>query len=146
MKYSRELLVNHAEDNPKWFFADPVLWNMAAAIGDGALEVRSVEEIARYTLRPTAGSRPIPIRENKKEVPLFRSRVQNDGSIHPTLITPANKMNGMIKLLGQRYGYRDDITPYAFRRTFGNTIDSKLRHHGQYSSRTDKGSRTHHDC
>lgn len=104
----------------------PLLQILALAIADDALVgVQSAEDLEKIRVTPGQFARVVPIRESKAEMPIFR-RANPSGSISEDSILTATTLAKYLQQLGERAGYQDRLTPYAFRRGHGNTLDSKI--------------------
>jgi hypothetical protein len=103
---------------------------MAHAIADDVFEdIHSAEQLSHITAQlEHQGSLTrkiaLKMKKDKENMPVHRSLVLPDGSVHPSAMMKANRIIELVKDLGERFGYQGAISPYSFRRGFANTIDS----------------------
>lgn len=101
----------------------PVLHFLAIALADHIfVEQDCPADFEKRYLPSSVNSRPFKIKEEKKGLTLIRKMRKNDYSISDDLLS-AISIGKYIVDMGQRAGYRERITPYAFRRGFANGID-----------------------
>ncbi|KAF2680670.1 hypothetical protein K458DRAFT_256458, partial [Lentithecium fluviatile CBS 122367] len=84
---------------------------------------RGLEGEERF-LEPTAPSRGFLMREDKKILPVCRSL--EGAAVSNTKIVSASSLGTHLKDLGLRCGYKDPVSPYAFRRGFANGIEGNV--------------------
>ncbi|KAF2729022.1 hypothetical protein EJ04DRAFT_448155, partial [Polyplosphaeria fusca] len=121
-----ETITLHEETKPEHAFACPIRTFIAMALADGAFEgPKSVKDFSYRSLPPpTARSKLYRIRADKCKIPVIRAT--QGASIHPSRMLSACILHQHLQKLGQRCGYQDDITSYAFRRGFANGIEGKV--------------------
>ncbi|THV66362.1 hypothetical protein D6D28_08415 [Aureobasidium pullulans] len=99
----------------------PVAHFCALALADGAFQtVASVDD-----LRRVKRGCEVKIKNDMKDVPLLR-RLEKDGQISPHQVFTADSLGHYLRGLGQRAGYLDPLTPYAFRRGHANKLDQAV--------------------
>lgn len=112
------------ELDPAKRFACPVVFFLGLALADEVFQKQDTAQ--HFTLRlmiPTARCRRFRIRDDKRELPIIR--MLEGTAIHPTKILTASALHHVLVDLGQRCGYQETITCYAFRRGFANGIEGK---------------------
>lgn len=67
----------------------------------------------------------VRIKESMRGIPVLR-RLTSGGRISPTLIFTADNPGSYLSGLGDRAGYKESLTAYAFRRAHGNMLDQRV--------------------
>ncbi|TIA51048.1 hypothetical protein D6C77_08997 [Aureobasidium pullulans] len=99
----------------------PVTHFCALAFADGAFQnLRSPEDLNRVKTGAT-----VRIKDSAKHTSVLR-RLDQAGHVSPTLVFGADSLNFYLNGLGERAGYRDNLTAYAFRHGHGNKLDQML--------------------
>ncbi|THX79856.1 hypothetical protein D6D05_04782 [Aureobasidium pullulans] len=99
----------------------PVTHFCALAFADGAFQnLRSPEDLNRVKTGAT-----VRIKDSVKHTSVLR-RLDQAGHVSPTLVFGADSLNFYLNGLGERAGYRDNLTAYAFRRGHGNKLDQMV--------------------
>lgn len=103
----------------------PVTHFMALAIADEALEgVDKPSRLHELRIQNSRNAQSIRIKPSMKDVPILRAS-NSKGAISNVEILTTDNALVMLKGLGQRAGYKENISLYAFRRGFANSIDRK---------------------
>lgn len=101
---------------------------LALAISDKAIEgVQCAQDIANLRFNPRCTARVLRIRREVRDIPILRQAKRGTSLISATKILTAAALTSRLKELGHRAGYVEDLVPYAFRRGYGNTLDSEFR-------------------
>ncbi|KEQ83187.1 hypothetical protein M438DRAFT_336521 [Aureobasidium pullulans EXF-150] len=99
----------------------PVTHFCALAFADGAFQnLRLPEDLNRVKTGAT-----VRIKDSVKHTSVLR-RLDQAGHVSPTLVFGADSLNFYLNGLGERAGYRDNLTAYAFRHGHGNKLDQML--------------------
>ncbi|KAF2727585.1 hypothetical protein EJ04DRAFT_594441, partial [Polyplosphaeria fusca] len=115
----------YEETDPERVHSCPIRTFVALALADEAFEgPQSPSDFSHRSLPSTAISKVYPIRADKLKTPVVRAT--SGTSIHPTRILSASTLHQHLEKIGQRCGYKDNITAYAFRRGFANGIEGKV--------------------
>lgn len=102
----------------------PVAQLLALAIADKALVgINTASDLHKCRVPPGQFSQAVAIRPECEEVPIFR-RTTSSGSVSVDEILTATTLAKYLQQLGERAGYKERLTPYAFRRGHGNVLDS----------------------
>jgi hypothetical protein len=103
----------------------PIRFLLALALADEALDDHNtLGTFERRFIRETANSKCFPIRKDKKNLPILRKVEGNQ--ISSTKIWTASSLVTFLKSLGERCGYQDPVSCYAFRRGFANRIEGNI--------------------
>lgn len=99
----------------------PVVHFCALALADGAFHtVQSADQLQRVKK-----GREVKIKDDMKDVPVLR-RLTPAGHVSMTQVFTADSLGSYLRLLGERAGYMDPLTPYVFRRGHANKLDQMV--------------------
>lgn len=100
---------------------------LTLAIADRAIEgVESSEDLDALRFDPCRSATNLKIRDQARNTPVLRQALPGNGtSVSTNLIMSASALRIRLKDLGHRAGYVEDLVPYAFRRGYGNALDSR---------------------
>ncbi|KAF2736965.1 hypothetical protein EJ04DRAFT_595134 [Polyplosphaeria fusca] len=124
-----EMITLYEETDPGNIFACPVRKFIALALTDEAFKgpkIPSDFSMSHRSIPPTATSTLYQIQADKYKTPVLRRIVQNGKSIYPSRILTASMLFEHLRKLGQRCGYQQNISAYAFQRGFANKIKGKV--------------------
>jgi hypothetical protein len=97
---------------------------MTMALADGVFaDCQSYQDPAAKELPPGSQMYTYRYKPEAKRKPILRS-ICNNGIVSENDILTYNCFNNMIKVVGQRAGYRDRLSIYCFRRGYAVTIES----------------------
>lgn len=101
-----------------------VTYFLALALADEALVgVCQASDLSKITIEPERICKTISIRKDKAHKPVFRAIL--NGKVSEDRILTAQMFTATLRSLGQRAGYKDDLTSYCFRRAVGNKLDGR---------------------
>jgi hypothetical protein len=99
----------------------PVTVFLGLALADDVfVKEKTAQAFATRSIPETTNSMTIPIRKEKGETPILRT--MNGSAIDTTKILKASSLHHALISLGQRCGYKERISAYAFRRGFASSI------------------------
>ncbi|KAF2872039.1 hypothetical protein BDV95DRAFT_493419 [Massariosphaeria phaeospora] len=118
------------ETDPGKRFVCPVRWFLSLALADEVfVQCKDPADFEDRWIQDGCNSRQFRIREDKQELPILRKL--DLYKISEDRIMSATSVGTYLRSLGQRCGYSQDVTCYAFRRGFANGVDGKY-HNSHY--------------
>lgn len=107
---------------PRERFRCPVRKFLALALADDVfVEQKTPEDFENRWIRPTANSRIFEIKDEKKNLPIFR-KVEGT-KISSDRIMTAVSSSALIKDICEQCGYKEPVTTYTFRRGVANKLE-----------------------
>lgn len=103
----------------------PVTWFLSLAFADNVFQdLSSHEDLAKA--RPPAGSFLFRARYNKDALdrPIMRN-TRADGTLSADRIWTYDCFNTALRGVGQRAGYKENLSAYCFRRAFAHAVQSQ---------------------
>jgi hypothetical protein len=118
--------------NPKLRYRCAIRKFLALALADDVfVHYKAPEDFENRWMSTTATSRELHIRDDKKNIPIFRKA---EGSqISSTLIMAATSTNYFVKDICEQCGYPEPVTTYTFRRGMANNMEGNSPHPCPYS-------------
>lgn len=121
----RKVVTLNEHMDPKERFKCPVRKFLALALADDVFANQiSPESLNNRWVLPTAGSRIFEIREDKKNLPIFRKMLPG-GAVSETCIMSAMSTNTLLKEICEECGYTEPVTTYSLRRGVANKLEGK---------------------
>jgi hypothetical protein len=103
----------------------PVTWFLSLAFADNVFQdLSSFEDLAK--VRPPPGGSLYRARYKKDalDCPIMRNTCA-DGSLSSHRIWTYDCFNSALRGVGQRAGYKENLSAYCFRRAFAHAVQSK---------------------
>ncbi|KAF2849805.1 hypothetical protein T440DRAFT_490368 [Plenodomus tracheiphilus IPT5] len=121
-EYKKHAPVNVLPEEPTIRSACPVTYFIAMALADGVFcEGNTFNDLAAQRVPAGALTYRFKYRPEALERPIMRS-TNPDGSLSESRVLTYDTFNCALKGLGQRAGYKENLSAYCFRRAFARTI------------------------
>ncbi|KAG8623403.1 hypothetical protein KVT40_008379 [Elsinoe batatas] len=116
-------VLKHTPERP---FMCPLSQFLGLALADKAfVTLECAEDFSKVRIPPGRSSLVMAIKPECMDLPVLRQPTPG-GTTSPEKILTVNCLRDQLKNLGQRAGFRQDLSAYAIRRAHGNTLDNAL--------------------
>ncbi|KAF2744366.1 hypothetical protein M011DRAFT_171687 [Sporormia fimetaria CBS 119925] len=129
--------------DPTQRYKCPIRKFLALALADDVFaNQHSPEQFDDRWIRSTAKSKIFEIKEEKRNLPLFRRIVGK--RVSETMMQTACSTNAFLKDICEQCGYLEPVTTYTFRRGVANKVEANASQKGTKEVLSHKGDRTWH--